>query len=143
VIPSHVLLQGSLRALFIADYNDIVRRLEALLQLLAAEFSCTIDLDFSAYYPSLLNDPGIHEQLAPVHEKIFGNKNVTEGQAYLVGEDFSFYSRLMPSQFYFLGAKTNQNDAYFLHHPKVTFNEECIKYGSRFLAEGALRLLRS
>lgn len=141
VIPSHLLLQGSLRAVRIADYDDIVRRLKSLLDDLGAEFGCTIDLDFSAYYPSLLNDPGIHEQLSPIYEKIFGNENVTEGQAYLVGEDFSFYSRMMPAQFYFLGAKTNQNDAYFLHHPKVTFNEECIKYGARFLAEGALGLL--
>jgi len=137
-----VLLQGSLRALFIADYNAIVNRLKALLHQIAAEFNCSIDLDFSAYYPSLLNDPAIHGRLSPVHEKIFGKENVTEGQAYLVGEDFSFYSRVMPAQFYFLGAKTKQNDAYFLHHPKVTFNEECIKYGSRFLAESALRLLQ-
>lgn len=141
VIPSHLLLQGSLRAVRIADYDNIVRRLKGLLDDLCAEFGCTIDLDFSAYYPSLLNDPGIHERLSPIYKKIFGNENVTEGQAYLVGEDFSFYSRMMPAQFYFLGAKTNQNDAYFLHHPKVTFNEECIKYGARFLAEGALGLL--
>ena len=143
VIPSHLLLQGSLRAVRIADYEDIVRRLNVLLDNLAAEFGGTIDLDFSAYYPSLLNDPGIHEQLSPVYEKIFGNENVTEGLAYLVGEDFSFYSRMMPAQFYFLGAKANRNDVYFLHHPKVSFNEECIKYGARFLAEGALRLLQT
>jgi amidohydrolase len=142
VIPSRVLLQGSLRALFIADYNDIVNRLKNLLDQIAADFNCSIDLDFSAYYPSILNDPAVHERLSSIHEKIFGKKNVTEGQAYLVGEDFSFYSRVMPSQFYFLGAETNQNEAYFLHHPKVTFNEECIKYGSRFLAESALRLLQ-
>lgn len=143
VIPSHLLLQGSLRAVRITDYEDIVRRLNVLLDNLAAEFGCTIDLDFSAYYPSLLNDPGIHGRLSPVYEKIFGNENVTEGLAYLVGEDFSFYSRMMPAQFYFLGAKANRNDVYFLHHPKVTFNEECIKYGARFLADGALHLLQT
>jgi len=142
VIPSHVLLQGSLRANRIADYNDIVSRLNILLRSLEAEYGCTIELDFSAYYPSLLNDPRLHQWLSPVYEKIFGGANVTEGQAYLVGEDFSFYSRAIPGQFYFLGAKTEQNDRYFLHHPKVTFNEECIKYGATFLAESALQLLR-
>jgi amidohydrolase len=141
VIPAHLLLQGSLRALRIADYNDIVRRLRSLLETLETAFGCTIDLNFSAYYPSLLNDPVLHEQLSPIREKIFGNNNVTPGQAYLVGEDFSFYSRIMPAQFYFLGAKTDQNETYFLHHPKVTFNEECIRYGARFLAESALHLL--
>lgn len=143
VIPSHLLLQGSLRAVRIADYNDIVTNLKAVLKKLETEYKCTIDLDFSAYYPSLLNDPALHDRLAPVHETIFGSGNITPGQAYLVGEDFSFYSRAMPAQFYFLGAKSDQNGSFFLHHPKVTFNEECIRYGSRFLAESALHLMQT
>ena len=142
VIPNQVLLQGSLRANRIAAYNDIVTRLKALIQQLEIEFRCTIGLDFSAYYPSLLNDQSLHDKLAPIHDKIFGKANLTEGLAYLVGEDFSFYSRIIPGQFYFLGAKTDQNDRYFLHHPKVTFNEDCIRYGANFLAESALHLLR-
>jgi amidohydrolase len=141
VIPNQVLLQGSLRANRIADYNDIINRLKALLRQLEAGHGCTIDLDFSAYYPSLLNDEDLHRRLAPVHEKVFGKEGLQPGLAYLVGEDFSFYSRSMPGQFYFLGAKTTQNDRYFLHHPKVTFDEDCMKYGASFLAESALHLL--
>jgi len=140
VIPNQVLLQGSLRANRMADYDDIIRRLKALHRQLEAEYGCTIELDFSAYYPSLLNDEALHDKLAPVHKKIFNN-NLEPGLAYLVGEDFSFYSRAIPGQFYFLGAKTAGNDRYFLHHPKVTFDEECMRYGANFLAESALHLL--
>jgi metal-dependent amidase/aminoacylase/carboxypeptidase family protein len=91
----------------------------------------------------LLNDPGIHEKLAPVQENLFGKENIVPSLTYLVGEDFSFYTHQMPGQFYFLGAKTAQNDAFFLHHPQVTFNEECIKYGAPLLANSALRLLQT
>jgi amidohydrolase len=140
VIPNQVLLQGSLRANRIADYDEIVKNLKALIKKLETGHRCAIELDFSAYYPSLLNDEDLHAKLAPVHEKVFG-KNLEPGLAYLVGEDFSFYSRAIPGQFYFLGAKTDENNDYFLHHPKVTFNEECIKYGASFLAESALHLL--
>ena len=143
VIPSEVLLQGSMRAVSYDFYNEIVNRMHALFADLASQYHCTIDLDFSAYYPSLLNDPAIHTSLAPVHEDIFGRNNVVESLAYLVGEDFSFYSRKMPGQFYFLGAKTEQNDSFFLHHPQVTFNEDCIKYGAPLLASGALQLLKT
>ncbi|HEY4334626.1 MAG TPA: M20 family metallopeptidase [Puia sp.] len=141
VIPNQVLLQGSLRANRMADYDDIVRRLKVLHQQLESEYGCTIELDFSAYYPSLLNDIALHQRLAPVHKSVFNNQ-LEPGLDNLVGEDFSFYSRVMPGQFYFLGAKTADNDRYFLHHPKVTFNEECIHYGANFLAESALHLLR-
>jgi amidohydrolase len=141
VIPTSVLLQGSLRAIRQEDYNDIVRRLKSLLAELETTFRCQITLDFSAYYPSLLNDAGVHAALGPVQERLFGPAGVQPGAIYLIGEDFSFYSRKMPAQFYFLGAKAEQNDAYFLHHPRVIFNEACIRYGSRLLAEGAVQLM--
>jgi len=143
VIPSAMLLQGSLRTLSKDFYHEMVDKMRALFASPEMQFGCRINLDFSAYYPSLLNDPGVHETLSPVHERIFGGENVREGHAYLVGEDFSFYSRIMPAQFYFLGAKTEQNDTFFLHHPQVTFNEECIKYGAPLLADGALQLLQT
>lgn len=142
VIPTNVLLQGSLRAIGLEEYNDIVRRLKELLAQLETTFRCQIELDFSAYYPSLLNDAQVHTALGPVQERLFGAAGVRPGPIYLIGEDFSFYSRKMPAQFYFLGAKADENDAYFLHHPRVTFNEECIRYGSRLLAEGAQQLMK-
>lgn len=143
VIPSEVLLQGSMRAHEYNVYQDIVARMHALFQKLEQQYRCTIELDFSAYYPSLINDESLHEKLKPIQKTIFGQENIVPSLAYLVGEDFSFYSRKMPGQFYFLGAKTTHNDAYFLHHPRVTFNEECIKYGAPLLAQGALRLLQT
>src|SRR3984957_2484841 len=141
VIPSNMLLQGSLRAVKKAVYEDVAAKMLALTKALEKQSGCTIHLDFSAYYPSLLNDPAIHAKLYPVQKRLFGDDKVIESLAYLVGEDFSFYSRKMPAQFYFLGAKTEENNAFFLHHPQVTFNENCIKYGAPLLAEGALQLL--
>jgi len=141
VIPSEVLLQGSLRSLYIETYNELAEKLRALLRRLETTYGCHIELEFTAYYPSLWNDAQVHTALAPVQEKIFGKPNIIESRPYLIGEDFAFYSRMMPSQFYLLGAKTAENDTYFLHHPKVTFNEDCIPYGAALLAEGALQLL--
>jgi len=143
VIPSDVLLQGSLRSLYLETYNELVERLRQLLRRLEVTYGCSLELEFTAYYPSLWNDEHVHTTLASVQEKIFGRDNVIESRPYLIGEDFSFYSRMMPAQFYFLGAKTAENDSYFLHHPEVTFNEDCIPYGAALLAEGALRLVTS
>jgi amidohydrolase len=142
VIPNSVLLQGSLRAVKKAVYEEVAAKMLALTKTLEKQYGAKIDLDFSAYYPSLLNDPNIHAKLHPIQKQLFGDDHVIESLAYLVGEDFSFYSRKMPAQFYFLGAKTDENNSFFLHHPQVTFNEDCIKYGAPLLAEGALELIR-
>jgi amidohydrolase len=141
VIPSNMLLQGSLRAVKKAVYDEVAAKMLYLVTALEKQYGCKIDLDFSAYYPSLLNDPAVHAKLQPVQKQLFGDDNVVESLAYLVGEDFSFYSRKMPAQFYFLGAKTDNNNSFFLHHPQVTFNEDCIKYGAPLLARGALQLM--
>jgi metal-dependent amidase/aminoacylase/carboxypeptidase family protein len=61
----------------------------------------------------------------------------------LAGEDFAFYSRKVPSMFYFLGAKDDADQCFFVHHPKVIVNEDCIKYGAEFLCNAAIRLLES
>ena len=141
VIPSNMLLQGSLRAVKKAVYDEVAAKMLYLVTALEKQYGCKIDLDFSAYYQSLLNDPAVHAKLQPVQKQLFGDDNVVESLAYLVGEDFSFYSRKMPAQFYFLGAKTDNNNSFFLHHPQVTFNEDCIKYGAPLLARGALQLM--
>ena len=142
VIPSGVLLQGSLRAIQLAVYQDLAAQLQWLTKELEAEFNCQIELDYSAYYPSLLNDAGVQEHLSGVQKKIFGESNIVESPIHLIGEDFAFYSRMMPAQFYYLGAGPRDGgDPFFLHHPQVIFNEDCIQYGSTFLAEGAIALL--
>ena len=127
-----------MRALRFEVYNEVVRRLSALLKSLEARYNCRTELEFSAYYPSLLNDKEVHEALAPASDKVFGGDNLVPAPVYLIGEDFSFYSRMIPAQFYFLGAKAEGEEHFFLHHPKVVFNEGCMPKGAGFLAEGSL-----
>ncbi|GEP97093.1 M20 metallopeptidase family protein [Chitinophaga cymbidii] len=143
VIPQGTVLQGSLRAINIDTYNLLLEKFQQLLKGMETSYGCSIEFEQIAYYPSLLNDAGIHHKLSGVHDDVIGKGKVLEGTVHLVAEDFAFYSRLMPSQFYYLGAQVPGNDQYFLHHPKVTFNEACIPYGVRFLAEGALALIKS
>lgn len=140
IIPETVVLKGSLRVLNLDTYNLIVDKLKTLIRGMEISYSCRIEIEFTAYYPSLLNDSNVNHQLGAVQEKIFG-ENVISQAGQLIAEDFAFYSRQVPSVFYFLGAKLGDGDAYFLHHPKVTFDENCIPLGVTFLTEAALKIL--
>ncbi|SEB21711.1 M20 metallopeptidase family protein [Pedobacter hartonius] len=141
IIPKTVILKGSLRVLNLETYNLIVDKLNTLIRGMEISFSCKITIEFTAYYPSLLNNAEINLRLVPVQELIFGDQ-VIQQSGQLIAEDFAFYSRKVPSVFYFLGAKADREDVYFLHHPKVVFDENCIPLGSLFLAESALQLLQ-
>ncbi|MCX2477794.1 M20 family metallopeptidase [Pedobacter sp. MC2016-15] len=140
VIPETVVLKGSLRVLNLDTYSLIVERMTKLMKGMEISYECKIDMELTAYYPSLLNDSGLNAQLKSVQEKLFGENVVSQG-GQLIAEDFAFYSRQVPSVFYFLGAAVNEEQTYFLHHPKVKFNEDCIPLGSTFLTEAALQLL--
>src|SRR5260221_12434725 len=98
-------------------------------------------LEFNLRSPSLLNDPAIHSKSVNSLNDVFGNKNVIPIDPMLASEDFAFYSRKIPSMFYFLGAKSTTSDPFFLHHPKMQVNEECIAPGATFLSEAALELV--
>ncbi len=140
IIPETVVLKGSLRVLNLETYDLIVDKLKTLIRGMEISYDCQISLELTAYYPSLLNDAEINRQLVPVQEKIFGDQMILQsGQ--LIAEDFAFYSRQVPSVFYFLGAKMGGGEAYFLHHPKVMFDENCIPLGSGYLTKAALQLL--
>lgn len=139
IIPEIVVLKGSLRVLSLETYDLIINKLKNLIKGMEISYECRIEIEFTAYYPSLLNDDSINKELLKVQEELFGENVLLQG-GQLIAEDFAFYSRQVPSVFYFLGAKAGE--AFFLHHPKVMFDENCIPLGSTFLAEAALALLK-
>lgn len=141
IIPETVVLKGSLRVLNLQTYELIIHKLKTLIKGMEISYECKIEVGFTAYYPSLLNNDRVNQLLQPVQEEIFG-EGIIQQSGQLIAEDFAFYSRQVPSVFYFLGARLGEEDAYFLHHPKVRFDEQCIPLGSTFLSKAAMHLLK-
>lgn len=142
VIADKVVLEGTVRALDLSTFNTVLARIEKIIQAAMLSFDADIKISYDLNYPSLLNDKTIHEKVSGPLESVFGKQNIIPVDAILGSEDFAFYSRKVPSMFYFLGAQDTAEKTYFLHDSKVVFNEGCIPYGSQLLAEGALALLK-
>lgn len=142
VIADKVVIEGTVRALDLNTFNQVLERMEKIIKGVMIEFDAEIKIEYSLSYPSLLNDKNVHAQLDGTLASVFGRDNVIPVDAILGSEDFAFYSRKVPSMFYFLGARDVAEKAYFLHDSKVVFNEDCIPYGARLLSEGALQLLK-
>ncbi len=143
VIADKVILEGTVRALDLSTFTEVLKRIEKIIEATRIAFDCKIKIEYNLNYPSLLNDKNVHNSLAGTLNTVFGKENIIPVDAILGSEDFAFYSRKVPSMFYFLGAKDTTEPAYFLHDSKVIFNEECIPYGSKLLCDGALELLKS
>lgn len=143
VIADHVIIEGTVRALDISTYNQVLDRMNKIIEGVKISFGGDITIEYNLNYPSLLNDKDVHQNLSETLTNLFGKENIIPIDAILGSEDFAFYSRKVPSMFYFLGAKDIDNNQYFLHDSKVTFNEDSIPYGAELLAEGALTLLKN
>ena len=142
VIADRVTIEGTVRALDLDTFNQVLERMGKVIKGTMQSFDAQIDISYSLNYPSLLNDKGVHEDVTTSLHEVFGKENVMPIDAILGSEDFAFYSRKVPSMFYFLGAKDTADKCYFLHESKVIFNEDCIPFGSSLLCKGALSLLK-
>lgn len=142
VIADKVVIEGTVRALDLDTFNEVLARMEKIIKGTEIAFDAKINIEYNLNYPSLLNDKNVHAQLGETLSNVFGKEKVIPIDAILGSEDFAFYSRKVPSMFYFLGAKDTTEKCYFLHDSKVVFNEDCIPYGSKLLSEGALTLLK-
>lgn len=143
VIADRVTLEGTVRALDLVTFNQILERIEKIIEGTAIASGAKIKIEYNLNYPSLLNDKNVHGNMTDTLTSVFGKENIIPVDAILGSEDFAFYSRKVPSMFYFLGAKDVADNCYFLHDSKVIFNEDCIPLGSKLLSEGALSLLKS
>jgi len=143
VIADKVTLEGTVRALDLNTYKQVLERIEKIIKGTMISSGATISIEYNLNYPSLLNEKKVHSNIAGTLDSIFGKENIIPVDAILGSEDFAFYSRKVPSMFYFLGAKDVAENCYFLHDSKVIFNEDCIPYGSKLLSEGALTLLKN
>jgi len=142
VIADKVYIEGTVRALDLDTFNQVLARMEKIIKGTEISFDAKIKIEYNLNYPSLLNDKNIHAGMTETLTNVFGKENIIPIDAILGSEDFAFYSRKVPSMFYFLGAKDTAEKCYFLHDSKVVFNEDCIPYGAKLLSEGALALLK-
>lgn len=141
VIADYVKMTGTLRAMTDENFEMIKSRILKIINGTSEAFGAEIKFTLNSHYLSVINDRKVYDELENIGKNIFP-LGLHEIPPTLGAEDFSFYSRKVPAMFYFLGAMSEQKGAYFLHHPKVIFNEDCMSLGADFLAQSALKLLK-
>lgn len=140
VIADFARLTGTLRALSDENFDHIQNRLQQIIKGIELAYEVQIKYTQNSFYPGVKNDAEILNQLQDTAEELFP-LGLHPIEPTMGAEDFAFFAREVPSAFYFIGAMSEQQGAYFLHHPKVIFNEDCLVLGAEFLAKGAINML--
>lgn len=141
VIADYVEMTGTLRAMTDENFERILGRIKQIIDGVSKTYGAEIKFTLDSHYLSVINDSGLHQKLETVANSVF-QMGLHPIPPTLGAEDFAFYSRKVPSMFYFLGAMSEQKGEFFLHHPKVIFNEDCMVLGSEFFVKSALEILK-
>jgi amidohydrolase len=141
VIPSHAKISGTVRTLTPQVMQLTQRRINEIAMNLAKAYGCEATFEYRIGYPVTLNDAGAVEIFNDLARQTFGEQRVLDlPRPVMGGEDFSFYSQVVPSCFFVLGlippGKQSMPD---LHQPDFNFNDDAIATGIEMFCRLALR----
>ena len=129
VIPETAMINGTVRT-FDKDTQSLIRkRMEEIVQGVAAGYGVTAELDYDVGYPVTVNDPAGAAFATEVAQEVVGAAKVDGNLPKVAGsEDFAYMLEERPGAYLFLGAGEGAG----LHHPKFNFNDEVAPIGASF-----------
>ena len=145
VIPSSMELQGTIRSLTSEGISRLQQRVIEVAEGIAIANRCTAEVTFPGNdFPPTVNDGECWELGKISAGEILGEESVSEMGSIMGGEDFSYYTQVVPGCFSFLGVGNPEIGAVFgVHHPKFKVDEDALSLGTAIHVNTALNALRS
>ena len=139
IIPESVEMRGTIRTFNEGMRDDIHERVTYLAEAISrgSRAGCTVCIKKN--YPVTVNDPALTEAMLPTLRRVVGADQLHLVPKVMGSEDFSFFQRVVPGLFFFVGvtpggaaelAKAAPN-----HSPRFFVDEGCLLPGVRALAQ--------
>jgi amidohydrolase len=142
IIAEEVKMDGTMRTMS----EDVrVRAQEMMRQTLASvtsAYGATFDLQFGKPNPVTYNDPKLVEETMPTIRRVVGDQNVIAPRPFMPAEDFSYYQKVIPGFYYFLGVGNKAKGlAPMWHTADFDVDEESLVIGVRVMSNVLLDYL--
>ena len=146
IIPDSVEMRGTIRTFDEGMRDDIHERVTTLAEAIArgSRARCTVCINKN--YPVTINDPALTEAMVPTLQRVAGDERLLLVPKVTGAEDFSFFQRIIPGLFIFIGVTPPGVDpakAYSNHSPKFFADERGLVLGVRALAHLTCDFLES
>lgn len=136
IIPDSVELRGTIRSFDEGMRDDIHERVTTLAEAVSRGSRAGCQVCITRSYPVTVNDPALTEAMRPTLQRVAGGR--LELIPKITGsEDFSFFQRLIPGLFFFIGVTApgiDPADAPMNHSPRFRVDEDGLLLGVRALA---------
>jgi metal-dependent amidase/aminoacylase/carboxypeptidase family protein len=146
IIPDQVDMQGTIRTFDEAMRDDVHDRVKTLAEAIGkgARAHCAVCINKN--YPVTVNDPELTAAMAPTLGRVAGAGNAQVVPKVMGSEDFSFFQRVVPGLFFFLGVVpegTDPKDVAPNHSPRFFIDEKSLVTGVRALSHVACDFLEA
>src|SRR5690625_1932365 len=130
VIPGEARLSGTVRAFKESVQEQVIERMQTILDGIATTFDVDITLDYQKCFPPTVNDVKHAAFVAEVATELFGADRVLPNYTPSMGsEDFSVMLNQRPGAYFRLG-QGGAEQGRGLHNASYNFNDEVIPVGS-------------
>jgi len=143
IIPDIVTLTGTVRALNKDIIDSSFKYIESIVSHITKAHGADYKVQLRSGAFPLMNDGEMTGIIKEAGVEILGENGLINVPAYLVGEDFSLFAKLVPSSMVFLGVGFESIDNYPLHHSKFQIDEKALPIGAALLANTAYKFLKS
>ncbi|MDX9992657.1 MAG: amidohydrolase [Anaerolineales bacterium] len=145
VIPPQVEMTGTLRYFEPEIGETVQRRMEEILEGVAAALECQAEIEISDLTPPVINDAATTACVLRAAKTVFPAETPDTAAYVTMGsEDFSFFQQKAPGTYFFVGSN---NDARGLnhghHHPKFDFDEETLVRSAALMTAAALEVIQN
>ena len=144
IIPESAEMIGTIRTL---DYDMqalINRRMKEMVPALAKAYGGDATIEITNSTEITFNDPELVAQMLPTMEMVAGAENVQLQKAVTGAEDFSYFQKVAPGFYFFLGGMTPGNKEAFPHHtPDFKIDDSGLLLGVKTLTQMSLDYLNS
>ena len=143
VIPPTMELQGTIRSLTGEGISLLQNRVKEVAESIALANRCEVEVTFPGNdFPPTVNDAECWELSKSASEEILGQEMVEEMEPIMGGEDFSYYTEVIPGCFSFIGVGNPEMEAYGVHHPKFKVDEDALSLGTAIHVNTAFSALK-
>jgi amidohydrolase len=150
IIPETVEMRGTIRSFDEGMRDDIHARVTELAEGIAAASRASCQVCITKNYPVTRNDPALTAQMLPTLTRVASTGPRPMGIELVPkvtgAEDFSFFQRLIPGLFFFVGVTPPEiapSQAHANHSPRFFVDERGLEVGVRALAHLAVDYLAS
>jgi amidohydrolase len=135
VIPTHCTLKASIRTPSLAVWDALASVVDAELRSLADGSGAEVTIDYTHGVPPVVNDADVTALVGRAVTALFGASAIADVTQSWGGDDFAWFTRVVPGTYVRLGVRTPGGPTLDLHAGHFDVDERAIPIGVRVLSE--------